>query len=84
MVIRRWRRCTVLRLTADVNGHPIAHVFVHNTGRRGFGFYTYDAAVYYPESDGMVLGFEDIVHRRSDGWIPLALRVLELIYGPRT
>ena len=69
----------MLRLTADVNGRPIAHIYVHNTGRVSGGKYLYDAAI--STGDESMIGVEDVAHRREDGWAKLTLLVLAKALG---
>ena len=66
----------MLRLTADVNGIIIGHVFIHNTGKvNEDGFHIYNAATSDPSGE-MTIGIEGILHNRRSGWEPLAMIVL--------
>lgn len=72
----------MLRLTADVNGHTIGYLFIHNTGRKNkAGEHLYNAALWQPEIQDGVFGFEEIPHPRPEGWAMLALRVLRKAFG---
>ncbi len=72
----------MLRITADVNGHVIGYLFVHNTGcENAAGEHLYNAAFWQPESQDGVFGLEGIPHPRPDGWAMLVLRVLRKSFG---
>jgi len=68
----------MLTLTADVNGHVIGKVFIHNTGKTNLiGEHVYDAA--FVGDGDMMIGLEGFTHDRNDGWNPLAACVLDVI-----
>jgi len=72
----------MLRITADVNGHVIGYLFVHNTGRiEADGAHLYNAAFYDPATQDGVAGMEGIPHPRPEGWAMLVLRVLRRYLG---
>jgi hypothetical protein len=69
----------MLRLTADVNGHAIGYVYIHNTGEsaREPGVWVYDAGLWDPyRPDKSIFGIEGIFHQRDEGWEKLARIVL--------
>ena len=73
----------MLTLTADVNGHVIGKVFMHNTGKVAGDICTYDAAYVNLNSFGRVAPFPDMVigievrHSRGHGWGVLSALVLD-------
>lgn len=74
----------MLRLTADVNGHVIGYLFIHNTARTDAdGAHLYNAAFYDPKSNDGVFGIEGIPHPRPDGWAKLVWQVLRRQFGDR-
>ena len=63
----------MLILKAFINEHLIDEIYIHNKGPlESKGNYRY--GIVKPEGD-----FEEIHHKRRKGWLPLALKVLELI-----
>jgi len=66
----------MLRITADVNGHWIGAIYIHNTGKHKDGVWVYDAGI-EGEGGDMTLGIEGVPHKRNAGWVPLVQAVLE-------
>lgn len=66
----------MLRITADVNGKVIGHLFIHNTSRKHGEAHVYDAAFWQDGHDDGVFGIEGIRHPRPEGWAALVARVL--------
>ena len=64
----------MLRITADVNGNKIGHLFIHNSGKRDREFWYYNAATWDGE-DG-TFGIEGVRHDRSRPWTDLVAHVL--------
>jgi hypothetical protein len=72
----------MLRITADVNGHAIGYVYIHNVGQDPDDpeVWRYHAACWTPERPkDSILGMEAIYHVRSEGWLKLALIVMSFI-----
>jgi hypothetical protein len=68
-------QATMLRITADINGRIIGHIFIHRK-HTGKDVNLYDAG-FVDVSGHMVLGIEDIPHPYHEGWIKLVHLVLE-------
>lgn len=72
----------MLRLTADVNGHVIGYLYIHNTGHiDADGSHIYNAAFYDPATRDGVCGLEGVPHPRPEGWAMLVFRVLRRYLG---
>lgn len=59
----------MLRITADVNGHVVGRLFIHNTGKQlPDNVWVYDAATWDSSTLDGVFGIEGIRHRRNHSW----------------
>ena len=65
----------MLRVFADVNGHRIGGLFIHNTGRHRDNVWEYDAATWDQSRMDGVFGIEGVRHKRDDTWFALVARV---------
>lgn len=67
----------MLRITADVNGFPIGHIYTHNKGAKLFDVSLYDAAIWNTEDQTGVFGIEDVIHFHPNGWTSLVHSILD-------
>lgn len=74
----------MMRVTADINGYPVARMFIHNTARQDeSGRYIYDAALWDADSGTGWFGIEGVRHYRSDPWFVLVAAVSREVRGSR-
>ena len=68
----------MLKITADVNGHLIGYIFIHNTGRTHKGnVWEYDAATWDPSRLDGTLGIEKVRHQRDEPWHKLVAMAMK-------
>ena len=72
------KHAPMLRIRADINGHDIGALYIHNTTRRVGRRWVYDAATW----DGVdgVFGVE-VTHVREQSWTVLVAKVLAKVNG---